>query len=275
MRGGLTYAGRYIDTRTGNEPTYNSEISYFFLGTVRLAWPPPARSHLNSHRIFSAGINQPYAPSPRLHTVPSLYQLKPAFQNLLRPLVRRLFDNGTTANQITLLAGLGSVLVGVAISAFAQHAWLFALVPLWMLLRMALNAIDGMLAREFDQQSALGAYLNELCDVVADCALILPFALIADVSLLLVLLVTLLAVFSEYAGVLGPMIGASRRYDGPMGKSDRALVLGLLAMVIALGWASAPWINGVFALIAVLLACTLVNRVRQGLKEVQENAPSA
>lgn len=89
------------------------------------------------------------------------------------------------------------------------------------------------------------------------------------------LLVTLLAVFSEYAGVLGPMIGASRRYDGPMGKSDRALVLGLLAMVIALGWASAPWINGVFALIAVLLACTLVNRVRQGLKEVQENAPSA
>ena len=207
--------------------------------------------------------------------MPSLYQLKPAFQNLLRPLVRRLFDNGTTANQITLLAGLGSVLVGVAINAFAQHAWLFALVPLWMLLRMALNAIDGMLAREFDQQSALGAYLNELCDVVADCALILPFALIADVSLLLVLLVTLLAVFSEYAGVLGSMIGASRRYDGPMGKSDRALVLGLLAMVIALGWASAPWINGVFALIAVLLACTLVNRVRQGLKEVQENAPSA
>jgi len=205
--------------------------------------------------------------------VPSIYQLKPAFQNCLRPLVRRLFANGTTANQITLLAGLGSVLVGVAISAFAQYVWLFALVPLWMLLRMALNAIDGMLAREFHQQSPLGAYLNELCDVVADCALILPFALIVDVSLLLVLLVTLLAVFSEYSGVLGPMIGASRRYDGPMGKSDRALVLGLLAMAIALGWASAPWINGVFALIAALLAWTLVNRVRQGLKEVRENAP--
>lgn len=225
--------------------------------------------------MFPAGITQPHAPSPRLDTVPSLYQIKPAFQNCLRPLVRRLFDNGTTANQITLLAGLGSVLVGVAIGAFAQHAWVFALVPLWMLLRMALNAIDGMLAREFNQQSHLGAYLNELCDVVADCALVLPFALLADVSLLLVLLVTLLAVFSEYSGVLGPMIGASRRYDGPMGKSDRALVLGLLAMVIALGWASAPWINGVFALIAVLLACTLVNRVRQGLKEVQENAPPA
>lgn len=205
----------------------------------------------------------------------SIYQLKPRFQNLLRPLVQRLFDSGTTANNITLLAGILSVLVGALIACFATHLWLFALIPLWMILRMALNAIDGMLAREFDQQSRLGAYLNELCDVIADSALILPFALIPEVSLLLVLLVTLLALFSEYAGVLGPMIGASRRYDGPMGKSDRAFVLGVLATGIALGWLSAAWINGVLAVVAALLAYTLVNRVRQGLKEVQEHAPTA
>ncbi|PWE43078.1 CDP-alcohol phosphatidyltransferase family protein [Pseudomonas prosekii] len=207
--------------------------------------------------------------------MPSIYQLKPAFQNLLRPLVQRLFDNGTTANQITVLAGVISVVVGIAIAAFAEHAWVFALIPVWMILRMALNAIDGMLAREFGQQSRLGAYLNELCDIVADCALILPFALIADVSLLIVLAVTLLALFSEYSGVLGPMVGASRRYDGPMGKSDRAFVLGVLATGIALGWISALWINVVFGVVAVLLAYTLVNRVRQGLKEVQVNVPSA
>ncbi|MFJ7797288.1 CDP-alcohol phosphatidyltransferase family protein [Pseudomonas sp. NPDC096950] len=207
--------------------------------------------------------------------MPSIYQLKPAFQNLLRPLVQRLFDNGTTANQITVLAGVISVVVGIAIACFAQHPWVFTLIPLWMILRMALNAIDGMLAREFGQQSRLGAYLNELCDIVADCALILPFALIADVSVLIVLSVTLLALFSEYSGVLGPMVGASRRYDGPMGKSDRAFVLGVLATGIALGWISALWINVVFGVVAVLLAYTLVNRVRQGLKEVQETAPSA
>ena len=207
--------------------------------------------------------------------MPSIYQLKPAFQNLLRPLVQRLFDNGTTANQITVLAGVISVVVGIVIGAFAEHAWVFALIPVWMILRMALNAIDGMLAREFGQQSRLGAYLNELCDIVADCALILPFALIADVSLLIVLAVTLLALFSEYSGVLGPMVGASRRYDGPMGKSDRAFVLGVVATGIALGWISALWINVVFAVVAVLLAYTLVNRVRQGLKEVQVDVPSA
>ncbi|MDP9508843.1 CDP-alcohol phosphatidyltransferase [Pseudomonas protegens] len=205
----------------------------------------------------------------------SIYQLKPRFQNLLRPLVQRLYDNGTTANQITVLAAVISLLVGTVIALFASHTWLFALIPLWMILRMALNAIDGMLAREFGQQSRLGAYLNELCDVVADSALILPFALLPDVSLLLVLAVTLLALFSEYAGVLGPMVGASRRYDGPMGKSDRAFILGVLATGIALGWLGALWINGVLALVAALLVYTLINRVRQGLKEVQHNAPSA
>lgn len=205
----------------------------------------------------------------------SIYQLKPRFQNLLRPLVQRLYDNGTTANQVTVLAAVISLLVGTVIALFASHTWLFALIPLWMILRMALNAIDGMLAREFGQQSRLGAYLNELCDVVADSALILPFALLPGVSLLLVLAVTLLALFSEYAGVLGPMVGASRRYDGPMGKSDRAFVLGVLATGIALGWLGALWINGVLALVAALLVYTLINRVRQGLKEVQHNAPSA
>ncbi|RBL67832.1 CDP-alcohol phosphatidyltransferase family protein [Pseudomonas sp. MWU13-2625] len=205
----------------------------------------------------------------------SIYQLKPRFQNLLRPLVQRLYDNGTTANQITVLAAVISVLVGTVIALFPSHAWLFALIPLWMILRMALNAIDGMLAREFGQQSRLGAYLNELCDLVADSALILPFALLPGASLLLVLAVTLLALFSEYAGVLGPMVGASRRYDGPMGKSDRAFILGVLATGIALGWLSALWINGVLALVAALLVYTLINRVRQGLKEVQHNAPSA
>ena len=207
--------------------------------------------------------------------MPSIYQIKPAFQNLLRPLVRRLFDKGITANQITLLAGIGSVLVGVVIAGFVHHPGVFVLVPVWMLVRMALNAIDGMLAREFNQQSNLGAYLNELCDIAADCALILPFALLPGVSLWLVLLVSLLALFSEYSGVLGPMVGASRRYDGPMGKSDRAFVLGVVAVGIALGWLNAPWINGVFAIIAGLLLCTLVNRVRQGLKEAPQDSPPA
>lgn len=201
----------------------------------------------------------------------SIYQLKPAFQNLLRPGVKRLYERGVTANQVTLVAAVVSVVLGIFLAAFYQYAWLFALIPLWMILRMALNAVDGMLAREFGQQSKLGAYLNELCDLIADSALYLPFALLPGVSPLLVVLVILFALIGEYAGVLGPMVGASRRYDGPMGKSDRAFCFGVLGAGVASGLLSAIWIDGLLALILALLLYTLYNRVRQGLAEA---APS-
>lgn len=199
--------------------------------------------------------------------MPSIYQLKPRFQSLLRPGVTRLHARGVTANQVTLAAAILSVLLGALLAAFPASTWLFALIPLWMLLRMALNAVDGMLAREFGQQSKLGAYLNELCDVIADSALYLPFALLTGVSPALVVLVVVLAVISEYAGVLGPMVGASRRYDGPMGKSDRAFCFGVLGAGVASGLLPALWINALLALILLLLLLTLINRVRHGLTE--------
>jgi CDP-diacylglycerol--glycerol-3-phosphate 3-phosphatidyltransferase len=93
-----------------------------------------------------------------------------------------------------------------------------------------------MLAREFGQQSPLGAYLNELADVVSDAALYAPFALVAPFGPWSVGLVIVAACVSEMAGALGPMVGAARRFDGPMGKSDRALVFGALGLYLGLGY---------------------------------------
>ncbi|BBR55872.1 MULTISPECIES: CDP-alcohol phosphatidyltransferase family protein [Pseudomonas] len=201
--------------------------------------------------------------------MPSIYQLKPRFQALLRPGVKRLYARGVTANQVTVAAALVSVLLGLLLAWQHDVTGLFILVPVWMLLRMALNAVDGMLAREFGQQSKLGAYLNELCDVVADAALYLPFALLPGVSPALVVLVVVSAVISEYAGVMGPLAGASRRYDGPMGKSDRAFAFGVLGTGIAFGVLSAAWIDGLLLVILALSLYTLYNRVRQGLAETR------
>lgn len=205
----------------------------------------------------------------------SIYSLKPRFQNLLRPSVVRLAERGITANQVTLAAAGISLLVAMLVAWQADHKWIFILIPIWMLLRMALNAIDGMLAREFGQQSKLGAYLNELCDVAADSALYLPFALIPGVPPLLVIGVVIMAALVEYAGVLGLMVGASRRYDGPMGKSDRALVFGLLGAFVVIGLFDIRWVTVVLWLVLALLMYTLYNRVRRGLREAAEPiAPS-
>lgn len=199
--------------------------------------------------------------------MPSIYDLKPRFQALLRPLVVRLHAAGVTANQVTLLACAVSLAIGAALCLAPQRRTLFALIPLWMLLRMGLNAIDGMLAREFGQKSSLGAYLNELTDVFSDAALYLPFAFLPHFAPLWVCAAIGLAMASEYAGVLGLMVGATRRYDGPLGKSDRAFVFGLLGLCVALGMAPAPWQGWIMPALCALLVLTLINRVRAGLAE--------
>lgn len=196
----------------------------------------------------------------------SIYALKPRFQALLRPLTRALFAAGVTANQVTLLACLISVALGLGLAWRPEPAG-FLLIPLWMFLRMALNAIDGMLAREFGQKSKLGAYLNELTDVVSDACLYLPFAVLPHFSPLGVGVVIALSICTEYAGVLGLMVGASRRYDGPFGKSDRAFVFGALALAVGLGLQPAAWLDPLFPVLAVLCAWTVVRRIRAGLAE--------
>lgn len=197
----------------------------------------------------------------------TIYELKPRFQALLRPLVRRLAAGGVTANAVTLGACAMSVATGAWLALSTPPPRAFLLMPAVLFLRMALNAVDGMLAREFGQKSRLGGFLNELTDVVSDAALLWPFALLPGSHPLLVALVALLAALSEHTGVVGVMVGASRRYDGPMGKSDRAFVLGVLAVLVGLGADVSPWLVPVFAAVAALTAWTIVNRVRGALAE--------
>lgn len=199
--------------------------------------------------------------------MPTIYQLKPAFQELLRPTTQRLFRLGATANHVTLAAMLLSCLVGGLLYYFPNR-WTLFLIPLFLFLRMALNAIDGMLAREHHQKSALGAVLNELGDVVSDAALYLPFALLPGSNAALLVVTVVLAILSEMTGVIGVQIGATRRYDGPMGKSDRAFVFGTVALVLALGVPFSGWQNWAFAAVALLLLLTIYNRALGALQEV-------
>jgi alpha-beta hydrolase superfamily lysophospholipase/phosphatidylglycerophosphate synthase len=200
----------------------------------------------------------------------SVYALKPRFQALLRPLVGRLAEAGITANQVTIGAALGSLAVGLVVGLGSGHRVLFLLVAAWLLVRMGLNAIDGMLAREFGQKSRLGAYLNELGDIVSDAALYAPFGLVAPFGALGVGSVVVLAAISEMAGALGPMIGAARHYEGPMGKSDRAVVFGALALWLGAGGSFPNWFGVLMPLLASLLILTTINRVRGGLAEMAE-----
>jgi CDP-diacylglycerol--glycerol-3-phosphate 3-phosphatidyltransferase len=198
----------------------------------------------------------------------TIYELKPAFQNLLRPACNAMARRGTTANQVTLAALIGSLVVGGLFAAWPGTRWAALLIPVWLFVRMALNAIDGMLAREHKMQSSLGAILNELGDVVSDAALYLPFALVPGISAAVIVAIVILAIITEMAGVVAAQVGASRRYDGPVGKSDRAFIFGLLALLLALGMEPATWLNTALAVVAAGIALTALNRCQKALTEI-------
>ncbi len=204
----------------------------------------------------------------------TLYALKPRFQEFLRPIVEPLPGMGVTANLVTIVAALGSIVVGAVTLWLADFRFVFLLIPVWLFVRMALNAIDGMLARDFHQKSRLGGYLNEIGDVVSDAALYVPFAFVWPFSLFGIGVLIVLSIMTEFAGALGPIMGASRRYDGPIGKSDRAVLFGGLGLWVGSSTTMPASMEWAVPILALLLVITVINRVRAGIAEA-EHAESA
>lgn len=189
----------------------------------------------------------------------SVYNLKPVFQKLLQPILHALYKIGVTANQLTISAVILSCLMGFG---FLQYHTLYLgilIIPFGLLLRMALNALDGMMARQYDMQSQLGEILNEIGDVVSDIAIIFPFVILPGINPVIIILFGVLAILNEFAGILSKAIGNERRYDGPMGKSDRALVIGIFCLVFFF-WSDVTyygdWIFGIAS--ALVLAGTII-----------------
>jgi CDP-diacylglycerol--glycerol-3-phosphate 3-phosphatidyltransferase len=201
----------------------------------------------------------------------TIYDLKPHFQALLRPLVDALTRVGVSANGVTVAALGLSLAHGAWLALLPQSRWPLLLLPVTLFVRMALNALDGMMAWEHGMASPAGAVLNELGDVVSDAALYLPFALVADAAL--VVLVVILAIIGEMAGALGPLLGTPRRYDGPFGKSDRAFAFGLLAFLIGIGLTPGSWTTLYLAVLLLLSAITIVNRARSIVASAEVKQP--
>jgi len=190
----------------------------------------------------------------------SIYAIKPLFQRAIKPLVSFLFRMGVTPNQVTFLTIVLSVGFGIYFAGAGKESWSF--MPIVLLVRMILNAVDGMLAREYQMQSRLGTYLNELGDMVSDVFLYLPFAIEFP---WLMGSVIVLSIFSEVAGILSIAVGGERRYDGPMGKSDRAFCLGILGFLMSFGLLNDFWAALFFSLLALLLCFTIFFRIRNAL----------
>lgn len=199
----------------------------------------------------------------------SIHELKPRFQAVLRPMVGGLARAGITANFVTLAALLLSVATGAAI-ALSDDVRVLLILPVVILMRMALNAIDHMLAREHDQENRFGILFNEIADVISDAALTLPIALHVASGLTAALIAGAVAagLIVECAGLAALLVGSPRRHEGPMGKMDRAIAFGLIGLILGLGQSPGSfWLDFALALMIVLALLTVLNRMRAALMD--------
>lgn len=196
----------------------------------------------------------------------SVYKIKPLFQKLINPLLNLFFRIGFTANGITWLAIFLSVSVGVLLWLFpnGRMLWIF---PIALLLRMVLNALDGMMAKTYNMTSVSGEILNELGDVVSDAAMYFPLIKLTGVNMWIVLLFVFLSTLNEFIGVLTKAATGNRRYDGPMGKSDRALVLGFTCLLFFFWSKVSIAFNYIFIGMSILLLLSSAIRIRNGISE--------
>ena len=190
----------------------------------------------------------------------SLYDWKPAFQARLRPYAERLHEKGATPNQVTLAALVLAGLEGALLLGYPGAWFPLLLLPVVLFLRLALNAIDGTLAREHGQATKSGKILNELGDVLADGFLYLPLMAVPGALEVLIGLAVLAGIATEFTGVLAEAIRGERRYDGPFGKSERALAFGAAGLVMAFGAEPGLWFDLLMLAVIVLSARTAWNR---------------
>lgn len=188
----------------------------------------------------------------------TLYAIKPRFQATLRALAGRLTGWGVSADALTACGLLAAALAGATLAGAGRRWWLL-LVPPLLFIRIACNALDGMVARLAGTARPRGTVLNEAADRAADLlcfgGLVASGALPRPVELALLPLLLLVS----YLGVIGQAAGGARRYEGPLGKADRMLALGLycaLAPVAPAAGTVAGW-----ALILGLVL-TAFNRLR-------------
>jgi CDP-diacylglycerol--glycerol-3-phosphate 3-phosphatidyltransferase len=196
-----------------------------------------------------------------------LYLVKGNFQKA----IRWMAGSWMTPNEAALF---GVVFVGLTALGyylgFTRNNLRFCLllVPVFLFLRMSMNALDGLLAREHKLASVGGELLNEGVDVIGDmvCYGVLYFVRGMPKPELVIYLMLIWA--AEFFGVLGKsMPGGRRRYENILsGKPDRALWMGIFSIVLFFAPQYIKYAGYYFTSLSILLALTCVLRIKKILE---------
>jgi CDP-diacylglycerol--glycerol-3-phosphate 3-phosphatidyltransferase len=197
----------------------------------------------------------------------STYKIKPLFQKMLLPLLKLLKKMGVTPNALTLLAVIMSFAIGWLFWYSSDNSAYLLFVALGLLFRMMLNALDGMMARIYNLQSKVGEILNEVGDIVSDVVIFFPLIVFEGLDVRLAIAFISLSVINEFCGVMAKIVSGERRYDGPMGKSDRATLIGVICISAYFAGEIHNYINYIIGVSSLLVVVSSYLRLKNSLNK--------
>jgi CDP-diacylglycerol--glycerol-3-phosphate 3-phosphatidyltransferase len=197
-----------------------------------------------------------------------IYQIKPRFQRSLQGVEALLVRRRVHPDYLTIAAFVLSALGGVALYGSWWAHWLLLLIVPVALGRTALNALDGLVARDTGLARPWGEVLNEFCDRLADVALFAGVALAPGSQPSLGAVVVVVMLLSSYLAILSKAAGGRRQYAGVMGKADRMIYLSLAA-VVAFALPGAPIFAIFLMLVLAGLVITIVQRAQATYADLQ------
>ena len=200
-----------------------------------------------------------------------LYDMKPKFRWLLSGLLPWL--KPVHPDVLTWGAVASSVTAAILLSYGPRCRWIFLIIPVLLFIRIALNALDGLLAEATGKARPFGEVLNEATDRLSDLAILFGIAYSPLSSIHWGAPAIAAVLFSSYIGILGKAVGAGRQYGGLLGKADRMLLFG--AICIAAFFVGNPTLfhwraghsvelfDGLLALFTPLACLTALERIGQ------------
>lgn len=164
------------------------------------------------------------APRP----VTGLYVLKPWYTRRLQRIIDVAVTRHVSPDAFTAAGVVAAGLAGGALVLSTQWRPAAYAVPVLLALRLAGANLDGAVARARAVSRPVGALLNEIGDRLSDLLILGCIALVTPQSLALLALIA--ATLPTFVSLAVATAGGSRANGGPVGKTERCLLVSVGAL---------------------------------------------
>ncbi|MEF8784735.1 MAG: CDP-alcohol phosphatidyltransferase family protein [Haloarculaceae archaeon] len=189
----------------------------------------------------------------------TLDRFRPLADRIIDPFVAGAARVGLTPNGVSTLAFVVAAVAGGAFYLARSDPLLYLAGALLVFLNGLLDLLDGALARELGTASKGGDLLDHVLDRYADIVIIVGLAGGVGSWALGIAAVTGV-LMTSYLGTQAQAVGINRVYGGLLGRADRLVLVGLVALVApfvttTLGpFTIVGWLLVVFAVVGHLTA---------------------